>query len=92
MESGGWQTVGDSHLDGKTRSPLAHGLRFMKDGGGMNPPVKITGETDVGLDVRRATCTFNTKNLQRKKFVGGGREGGFVICDAKETKKSNTER
>lgn len=91
-ESGGWQTVGDSHLDGKTRSPLADGLCFMKDGGGMNSPGQ-----DYRRDRRRAwspesNVHFQHKNLQRKKFVDGGREGGFVTYDAKETKKSNTER
>lgn len=34
---------------------------------------------------------FQHKNLQWKKLVDGGREGSFVIYDAKETKKSNIE-
>lgn len=52
---------------------------------------------DYRRDRRRAwrpesNMHFQQKNLQRKKFVDGGREGGFVTYDAKETKKSNTER
>lgn len=33
---------------------------------------------------------FQHENLQRKKFVDGGREGSFVIYDAKEPKKRLT--
>lgn len=41
----------------------------MKDRGEMNSLVKIIGETDVGLDVRRATCTFNTKTCSERSLL-----------------------